>query len=355
MTRILIVEDEQHVRRNVVEILEMEGYEVLEAADGEEGVRIARSGQPDLILCDIRMPRLDGFGVLARLSHDRLTETIPFIFITARTERSDQRMGMGLGADDYITKPFTRKDLLASIRKRLEKQQNLARRAEEKFKQMQENITRSLPQNLLSPLSVLLANSEMLADSDTLTADPSQVRAIARGMRRAAARLAYLVQSYLLYLELDATQAAPARREALQNERLRLDSAEIRELLRGAAREYGRAEDLDLEMGQAELRMAEPVFYTLMEALVDLACTRSSAGRPVKITGRPLGYAYEVAVTSIAGSDPAAVLLAQKNETPFGLTLARRIVEIYGGNLEVKDSLDGVNEVRVSIPRVVPI
>jgi len=121
MKKILIIEDEPQMRRNLGTILQMEGFDVKLAEDGNAGVLQARAFQPDLIICDVMMPELDGHGVLRRLRSEKATATIPFIFLTAKGEKTDQRAGMNLGADDYLTKPVERTDLLASVRMRLER------------------------------------------------------------------------------------------------------------------------------------------------------------------------------------------------------------------------------------------
>ncbi|MEM7574355.1 MAG: response regulator [Bacteroidota bacterium] len=122
-TQILVVEDNEEVRENLEEILTLYGYQIETAADGIIGVRKAMTNPPDLILCDVMMPELDGFGVLNILNENERTATIPFIFITAKTEKEDIRRGMNLGADDYITKPFYKDELLTVIRTRLRKAQ----------------------------------------------------------------------------------------------------------------------------------------------------------------------------------------------------------------------------------------
>ncbi|WP_116108638.1 response regulator [Lewinella sp. IMCC34191] len=124
---ILIIEDNGEVRENLAEILELYGYEVATANHGLEGVKAALNQPPDLILCDVMMPELDGYGVLNLLSENPLTAAIPFVFITARTEKEDIRRGMNLGADDYITKPFYKDELLQVIRTRLKKAANSAK------------------------------------------------------------------------------------------------------------------------------------------------------------------------------------------------------------------------------------
>ncbi len=119
MKKILVIEDDRIVRENITELLEISGYAVEAAANGMEGIAAARRQIPDLIVCDIKMPDLDGYGVLHVLRKNPDTATVPFIFLTARTDRSDLRRGMEMGADDYITKPFESTDLLNAIETRL--------------------------------------------------------------------------------------------------------------------------------------------------------------------------------------------------------------------------------------------
>jgi CheY-like chemotaxis protein len=128
METILIIVDNVDVRENIADILELENYMVVTAENGAIGIERAKSIMPDLIICDIMMPGLDGYEVLQRLNEERSTAEIPFIFLTAKAERSDIRMGMNLGADDYLTKPFEEKDLFEAIESRLKKHNFLQRK-----------------------------------------------------------------------------------------------------------------------------------------------------------------------------------------------------------------------------------
>lgn len=127
MKTILLIEDDADVRENTAEILELAHYRVLRAANGRHGVDLARKEMPDLVLCDIMMPELDGYGVLHLLGRSPETAEIPFIFLSAKAERSDVRRGMELGADDYLTKPFEESELLNAIEGRL-RRSNLFRK-----------------------------------------------------------------------------------------------------------------------------------------------------------------------------------------------------------------------------------
>ncbi|MCB0527788.1 MAG: response regulator [Saprospiraceae bacterium] len=125
MKKILIIEDNADVRENLAEILTLGGYEAITAENGKVGVEKAQADTPDLILCDIMMPELDGYGVLHILSRQAKTADVPFVFLTAKAEKEDFRKGMSLGADDYITKPFDDVALLETIEARLKKSERL--------------------------------------------------------------------------------------------------------------------------------------------------------------------------------------------------------------------------------------
>ncbi|WP_445957810.1 response regulator [Yeosuana sp.] len=121
MEKILLIEDNEDVRENTTALLELANYRVVAAENGKIGVEMAKKNKLDLIICDIMMPELDGYGVLQTLSKHYKTASIPFIFLTAKTEKDDIRKGMNLGADDYLTKPFSEQELLEAVKSRLKK------------------------------------------------------------------------------------------------------------------------------------------------------------------------------------------------------------------------------------------
>lgn len=116
---ILIIEDQAPMRRNIALMLEMEGHETLTAENGKIGLKLALEKRPDLILCDVMMPEMDGYGVVQALREEKSMAAVPFIFLTAKSDSMDHRIGMNFGADDYLTKPIIRDDLLAAVQARL--------------------------------------------------------------------------------------------------------------------------------------------------------------------------------------------------------------------------------------------
>ena len=127
MKKILVIEDEPEMRRNLLTILKMEKFHVFGAENGRAGVEAAKRERPDLIICDVMMPELDGYGVLESLRADPTTISVPFIFLTAKGEKADVRSGMNLGADDYLTKPVAKSDLLKAIASRFKRQDQQAK------------------------------------------------------------------------------------------------------------------------------------------------------------------------------------------------------------------------------------
>lgn len=169
MKVILVIEDDAAIRENIVEILELEGYKVFSAPNGKLGVELAEKEIPNLVLCDIMMPQLDGFGVFMHLSKNLKTAGSPFIFLTGKAELTDKMSGLQLGADDYITKPFDPDLLVTTIKSKIEKH-------EEKIEELNQRLLCYLDElekmlhltshRVRSPLSTCMGLINLLEQSD---------------------------------------------------------------------------------------------------------------------------------------------------------------------------------------------
>jgi diguanylate cyclase len=175
MKKILIIEDEAQVRDNLQQILELEGFAVLAAENGLLGVEIAKKLHPDLIICDIMMPELDGYGVLSTLQQDPVASIIPLIFLSAKAHRADLRYGMELGADDYLTKPFTPTELIRAIQSRLKRQSHITQSYTQQIQQAEKGIDYLIHYDTVTQLPNQLALEEQFqklqpqADQQALT------------------------------------------------------------------------------------------------------------------------------------------------------------------------------------------
>jgi len=162
MKTILVIEDQPVMRHKTVTILKMEGYEVLDAANGAEGIRLAHEELPDLILCDIMMPDRDGYAVLQAVRTNKITATTPFIFFTAKGEKGDLRAGMNLGADDYLVKPTPRAELLEALEARFERQRLQELRTQQELANVSFHPDFSSPAPLVEKLGLTDREAETL-------------------------------------------------------------------------------------------------------------------------------------------------------------------------------------------------
>lgn len=215
--RILVVEDEAGIRENLREMLEAEGFEVEEADCGEDGIRRAISSPPHLVVCDVMMPGKDGFDVLSDLRSRESTGHLPFLFLTARADRSSLRKGMELGAEDYLTKPFSRTELLAAVRTRLDRSESLAAAYRRQLGTLRNTLSRALPHELLTPLNGILGLSGILVQ-EYETMRRGDMLDIARNISDSGEALHRLVRRFLCYAEMEMAQLDP---EALRRLRSR--------------------------------------------------------------------------------------------------------------------------------------
>ena len=179
MTKILIIEDESIIREEVLTWLEVEGYEVIGAENGKQGLELIFDVQPDLVLCDINMPQMDGHQVLIELRSRQEYIDLPFIFLTASADRESMREGMKLGADDYITKPFTYEEVVTAIKTRLGRQQRIRDQIdqltdlideERELRLLKSRLVGMFSHDLRNPLTTILSSSSMLQSySDRLS------------------------------------------------------------------------------------------------------------------------------------------------------------------------------------------
>ncbi|MCA9905596.1 MAG: response regulator, partial [Anaerolineae bacterium] len=202
MAKILVIEDERSLRNDVIDALNLSSFEVLSAPDGEAGLALARQELPDLILCDVRMPGMDGFTVLEKIRADETTAPIPFIFMTSQSDRDSMRSGMVLGADDYVTKPFAIDELMKAVNTRLSRREVFVREAESKLEDAKLRLTRMVTHELRTPLismnSVLDIVSKRMG---ALSAEDLQdlVTSIDSGGRR----LNHLVEQMVLVTQVE--------------------------------------------------------------------------------------------------------------------------------------------------------
>lgn len=194
MQNILIIDDSEDVRGVIAKTLDYFGFYTRQARDGMAGVQVALDWHPDLIICDVRMPGMDGYRTLSAIRELPGIATTPFIFLTAAMDRNDMRRGMTSGADDYLTKPFTAEELLESVTARLSKQADLQCEIYKKAEKLRQEVARLLSREMSAPLDGIKGvSSNMIKDYAALP--PEQVLVNARQINESVQRLSELAKS----------------------------------------------------------------------------------------------------------------------------------------------------------------
>jgi len=362
MAKILVIEDQDSIRTNLLELLDAQFHSVMGAENGRIGVPLAREFLPDLIICDIVMPELDGYGVLNELRQDPTTAAIPFIFLTAKADRADLRHGMELGADDYVVKPFTHAEILGAVSTRLARHHQVTEHLEVKLEELRSNIASSLPHEFLTPLTVIMAAAEILVHhSEAL--EPGDVPELGGRIHSSAERLHRLFRNFLLYTRLELADTDPAQAAALRGHGAS-DTREVIEqvALRGA-KHAGRAADLHLGLCDATAPIEPTYLSKTVEELVDNAFKYSVPGTPVHVTSRVDGarvftlsivdHGRGMTPEQIAGVGAYMQFDRQEYEQQgqgLGLTIAKRLAKLYGGELCIESTPGVQTAVRVDLP-----
>lgn len=361
LTKLLIIDDEELLRNLLVASLAQEGYDTFGAGDGLEGVDVARKELPDLIICDIKMPKLDGYGVLSELRKNPATATIPFIFLTGHADRTTLRHGMDLGADDFLAKPVEMKQLLAAVQTRLQKKEVILQQSKKKLDELRANISLSLPHEVKTPLSGIVGFAEILRD-ESAKLDPKEISEMASHILKSATRLSHLIENFLIYAQIEMLAADPESAKLLGKEGTDQATKYLEDIAYRKAREYARTHDVVLQLREGSARISGEYLIKIAEELIDNALKFSQAGTQVKIIGEPTQEGFLLSVSN-HGVQMTAQQIAdigaynqfdraskEQKGSGLGLTIAKRLTELHGGKLSIKsDSTQGTT-VTVLLP-----
>jgi two-component system sensor histidine kinase/response regulator len=364
MNLILVIEDESAVRENILTLLEVEGYQAIGACDGLEGLKIAWENLPSLVICDIKLPGLDGYGVLAKLRSDSRLSAVPVIFLTALNGRNYQRSGFDAGVDDFITKPFTCDELLSAVRMRLNRQRVMVNQAKRKLEDRRSHVTRNLPFEIFTPLGVVLGFAELLMDESN-EYPVKQVREMSRDIHLAGQRLHHIIQNYLLLNELETLLSNPIKLEAVRSSHEIIPAWQvIIEISEAKSIQMSRKPDLVLDVENANLQISEEHFQKIIEELLDNAFNYSNPGSAVLIQGAPdktngnyylrikdSGRGMKIEqLRQISDVTPYNVKIQDQQGPGMGLVIVKCIMELYEGSMEIKSMPGAGTSVEIALP-----
>jgi len=361
--KILVIDDEEWLREMMNLALREQGYDVIEAADGEEGIEVARQELPDLILCDVNMDKVDGYLTLSSLRKNPATAAIPFILMTGLADNAGMRHGMELGADDYLPKPFSIENLYAAVNARLKKAKIIKEEAEKALRDLRANISLMLPHELRTPLNGVIACGEFLAGhAETLT--PTEVADMGKDIFDSGRRLEHLVENFLIYAQIELLAADSARVKVLRQDRTTSAQTLIQERSARQAHIARRTQDLVLDLSSSILPISDTNLAKIVDELTQNAFKFSSAGTPVKVvlstspTGPVLtvtdqGCGFETEYISKIGAYMQFDRKIQEQQGQgLGLVIAKRLVELHGGILTLQSVRSTRTVVTVKFPSV---
>ncbi len=361
MAKILVIEDEESIRENILDLLEAENFEGIGAINGQVGIKLANEQIPDLILCDMMMPEVDGHGVLKALRSEPLTATIPFIFLTAKADKSDIRTGMELGADDYITKPCTPQELLKAIAIRLEKQKTISRQSQKTLDELRTNISMSLPHELRTPLNAIMGFSELIL-SEYQVLKESDILEMIGQIQTSGHRLYRLIQNFLLYAELEIAATNPELLKEMRNSEFSCVKSLLSQKARQQAKHANRTDDLQLNLQDSSVAIDSVRLAKIVEELLDNAFKFSLEGTPVVLSTVVENQTFILSVKDQGRgmtADQIAQLeayrqfdrkLYQQAGLGLGLAIVQRLAELHGGKFKIESLPQQETIVRVSLP-----
>lgn len=368
MPTILVIEDESLLRAEVAEWLKFEGYTAITAEDGAAGVEKALQYLPDLIVCDIKMPRLDGYDVLLEIRSNIKTADVPFIFLTARAAHEDIRAGMNLGADDYLTKPFTRVDMLQAIKSRLETTAARRLKIKEEIEALRIELAREHEQRLIkgklvgmfshdfrNPLATILSSISLLRDyADRM--DEKRRLAHMNRVDASVRQLLHMLDDMLIITQMESGRLE-FKPELLGVEQFFQHIIEEFQIIHAETHKFR------IESRFADPMMADPRLLRQIAAnLISNAVKYSPVGSEVSITlgfrQGQFAFSVEDRGIGIPEKDQAELFgvfhrgsnVGDVSGTGLGLAIVKQAVELHNGTLHIESEVGRGTKVTVLIP-----
>ncbi len=348
MKRILVIDDAEFILESTSALLEFEGYDVITAENGSIGVQMAKEFKPDLILCDISMPVMDGFEVLDNIRSDNITHRIPFIFLTAFNEKSNMRDGMTKGADDYLVKPYSRDEIVSAINAQWKKYNVFEKHVKNKVEQVGKSVTYALPHEFRTAINEIKGNAGIIyQESESL--DTSEIKMLSHDIVQSVSRLSKITENYLLYIRLNNIEGNEELLEELKLQKTEEPFAVAYDIVNNIAAKYDRFEDFIVKeetMG-ISINMSSENFFVIMNELSDNAFKFSKKGDKVTMSSKISNdnLIVELNDEGIGIDDNQISNIAalnqfnrEKNEQQgigLGLIIAKKMIELHNGTFNI--------------------
>ncbi|MCR4408141.1 MAG: hybrid sensor histidine kinase/response regulator [Anaerolineae bacterium] len=360
---ILVVEDDTHMREGIQDTLEMHGYEVWTAKDGADGLQVLESLVPDLILSDIAMPTMDGYEFYEAVRRNPRWTLVPFIFLTARGERTDILQGKRLGVDDYLTKPFETEDLLTAVEARLKRMAEVRAATEAEKDELRKAILDALPHELRTPLTYIKGYTSLLLQNTALM-QPEIVHEALEAIRSGGDRIGNLVEDFVFLVTLDTGEVAATIEAACE-------PIDLRFILRTLVTDYQQAAaerqvtiELNIDPSLPRVQGYAQYLANALGRLLSNAIkfSKRDGGRVTIQAWADQGEVH-VAIKDTGIGLPAAEIpkiferfyqvdraRLEQQGVGLGLPIARGIIEAHGGRIVVESEVGVGSTFTVILP-----
>jgi two-component system, sensor histidine kinase and response regulator len=349
VAKILVIEDELNVRENLVELLEAEDFEVFSAKNGFEGISLAQEHRPELILCDITMPELDGYDVLNNLRQDPEIAITPFIFLTAKAAADEIRQGMNLGADDYLTKPFSRQELLTAIQARLSKQNIHTQNTDTLLNNIGERFSYSICEKIFNPLDEILGASEIFVqDADFI--ESSDIKKLGDHVQDNAKFLKRAVLNVFMYLNMELLFRSPEALKAIQNIYTMKPGDFVFMISMQMAKKCECSKIVTVNVNNARIKIATNDWKKIIEESINFIFSLPRKNSSINIETNVVGDNFQYSICFKSDELPLDLLnktsqdkaqnqkLYEELDSSLGLLLIHFISKLYGGEFIIKSS-----------------
>jgi K+-sensing histidine kinase KdpD len=362
MVKILVIEDAKDLRDDIIEMLVLEGFESVGAENGIHALSLLETERPNLIICDVMMPEMDGYEVLEHVRNTPDIAATPFIFLTSKTERANVRHGMILGADDYLTKPFLVTELLETIKSQLKKHGGLNDIVNKRLNELRENITTALPHELRTPLNTIIGFSDMILN-EAKQVPVEQVLEWTQHISTSAHRLYRMVENYIAYARISIAFDSPDQLLLYQAERLMGIETIVQSQASRLSQRYKREKDIIAQVETADfIQVSYSDMLKILEELLDNALKFSEPDTPINIQGDIVDQCYRLTISDKGrGITPDQTQkigaymqfdrwFYEQQGMGLGLAIVDRLVKIYEGKFSIESIADGGTQATVMLP-----
>ncbi len=361
MRKIVLIEDDIMLGQNLIEMLEEENFEVLHATDGRKGIELIKKSLPDIVISDILMPECSGLEIKETLNMDPLASTIPFIFLTAKADKQDVRRGMEIGADDYLTKPFVREELMNSINSRLRKSDILKKHRTD----LTQSIAFALPHEFNNPLISILGYSEIILDLANKCEHSrcSDIMSYTKVIDSAGRELLSLLKRYLLVVKLEMIFSDP-KEVAKYNEKKAsfLNTRNVEDFIFNILGTYNGRYSYKCDAENVFLNCSDEDFDLAIKEIIDNAFKFARNETEISINCKNDNDYFIIEIKNLGRGmtedQVSNIGLFQQFEREkyeqrgmgLGLAIASKLIKINGGKLDIKSALNSETCVTLYFP-----